>query len=173
MENRNAEDGSLFNLDSLNKSFKEADLTYSAGLFDGEGYITIGEARKARGGGFNLKAGVNLTRDVGALEGLHHLFGGSYKPRENAKYKAWFVCGAKAASFLKSMLPYLKIKKEEAQLALEFYSRYKLLSQGRGNKRLPLCAIDIGKYYKLRLAKYHSHPGGKGRPIRQSKAPLL
>jgi len=101
----------------------ETVLAYAAGIMDGEGCIRINWSIRS-GAGFSLTACVSNTK-VRLVDWLERHFGGSITvaPRDGNRqplYK-WNLYGAHAASFLRSVYPYLQIKKEEAECALAFY----------------------------------------------------
>ena len=125
---------------------EKTDLAYSAGLFDGEGCITIANKIHKR----------QLSNGIVKVHKYHELrvdfvntnewvcrqfqfsFGGSLychkykKPRQ----PCWQCClvAKQAMAFLEAVLPYLKIKKPQAEIGINF-ERRKLL-YGRGSKRL-------------------------------------
>ena len=100
---------------------------YLAGLFDGEGCIYIGHPGKAD----NLPDGkyqlvVTLSNGhQGIIQNVQTAFGGFlqiqhvHDGRRHLGYTL-HLRSRKAANFLRSVLPYLKIKRAEAILALEF-----------------------------------------------------
>ena len=124
------------------------DLRYIAGLFDGEGFITmrIQRYRDTRWPDNRkiqrrmvLNAGINMTdpRSIRQIAAEHN---GYFKPyRKPAKpthrpLHCWIVCNEKAAAFLEKIVPYLIIKKEEAVLALAYqnYMRERRGKNARG-----------------------------------------
>lgn len=106
---------------------KKTDLAYLAGLFDGEGCICIGKA-KPRGGrlhpSYHLECAVSMANEY--LPTLYRLsFGGSvyfYRDKHPNHQPAWqwHISAKKAKIFLEAILPYLTIKKGEAELAVKF-----------------------------------------------------
>jgi hypothetical protein len=116
----------------------EVDKAYAAGFFDGEGYVTI--TKQSRGDTYYLRVGIsNTCREP--LEYIQGLWYGSlfdhagrydgYNGRHArlAAYK-WYAHGPKAAAFLLDLLPYLRVKNEQALLGLEFQD----LKRGFGSK---------------------------------------
>ena len=115
---------------------QQAEIAYLAGLFDGEGSITMYWAninnpkyapqRKQRG---TFQGNMNVTStNTEVLELFKERFGGNINKRK-AKYTtgkktiySWsrFGHGAKAA--LEILLPYLIIKKETAEDFIEYFS---------------------------------------------------
>lgn len=114
----------------MNKLKGKCLLAYTAGIFDGEGSITI---RKARIG--KCKPSIQLAVAMGNTNewlvqffcmqfGGHWRIRGKNKRFENAKpFWEWQANGKEAARFLESILPYLQIKRPQAELAIEFQSR--------------------------------------------------
>jgi len=109
----------------------ETDLAYIAGIVDGEGYIIIHRyhshrARKLRG--FTIRVGVNNTNEW-LIVYLQLNFGGTkYVTQHDPKWKPvwnWHIEANKAYEFLKLVLPYLHLKKPQAELAIEFQERKK------------------------------------------------
>ena len=113
----------------------EYDLVYMAGFFDGEGHICIGRGRRLCRGHYylcyQLEAGIAQSGKKGKLicEWFKSIFNGYIKQNGQIRNKYswnWKVSSNQALLFLKQIYPYLKIKKEQANLALEFQEkRYK------------------------------------------------
>lgn len=117
-------------------------LAYSAGLFDGEGYISILRttgakqlaAKRKRNIWHELTVGMNITTPEATLwfaerwGGTNLLHPTIYPNRK--RIHMWRISQVMARDFLKDLLPYLKIKREEAVLAIEFQS-LKTLRYGR------------------------------------------
>lgn len=101
-------------------------LSYLAGLFDGEGYIGINKGRRDNGGypSYSIAVTVRITEEL--LARLFHFnFGGSiyYRKYENPNWSpiwSWTISGKNAEPFLQDILPYLLLKKPQAELALYF-----------------------------------------------------
>ena len=112
----------------------EVELAYIAGLFDGEGhvFITIKKStNKMRTQVHVLRVGItNTYRDV--IEWLYELFPTYlYKRIRHKDHPTWKPCffwetsSGNAMDFLKIIYPYLRIKKEQAQLAIEFQTNWR------------------------------------------------
>ena len=104
-------------------SLEAASAAYFAGLFDGEGYITIDVPRDRNTA--VLIVGLGST-DMSVLGELHRTFGGcltgvrvssriSRKPS-----REWKITNDGAATFLKIVFDHLRIKKRQAALAFKF-----------------------------------------------------
>ena len=107
---------------------KKTDLAYIAGIIDGEGCIRI-EKHSKQNRYYTLEVSVKMTWRW-MPEFLHYSFGGVFRklklPEGNPTHKeqwGWKVRGTMAVEFLKSIMPYLKLKKAEAELALLFQSK--------------------------------------------------
>lgn len=109
----------------------EIDLAYIAGFFDGEGCVAIDLAKHA---GINKQqltvTIVNTYKPL--IDELHSHYGGSIM-ESNGRFIAYRLCwrSRKAARFLQDVLPYLKIKRAEAELALEFQAHISSGVKGR------------------------------------------
>ena len=104
---------------------KQTDLAYVAGIVDGEGYIGISADHRKRNPSrpcWRLRVSVTNTNEW-LMQYLMFSFGGviSLKSSHNIKpcYN-WTLNRGKAADFLKLILPYLKLKRPQAELAIQF-----------------------------------------------------
>lgn len=103
------------------------ELPYVAGIFDGEGYITINKYRHPSGRHirYQLHVGIGMT-DKPVIEAIAKQFGGmstSYKSPKKVTHRRvfeWRVSSKSAVPFLKAVQPWLMVKKEQAKLVLEF-----------------------------------------------------
>lgn len=110
----------------------EYDLVYMAGFFDGEGCISVSRSRKKTNNKLYLKYYITLTVGQSGEQGkkicewIQDIFGGkvfeSHRNRHLFDSSLEWVWAAtqKPHIFLKQILPYLKIKKKQAELAIEF-----------------------------------------------------
>lgn len=103
------------------------EIPYVAGLFDGEGYITINkwEVPGRDYIRYQLFVGISMT-DKPIIEMLAAQFGGmctSHKKQKQPTHRrvfCWKVSSRTAVPFLKSVKPYLRVKREQAELVLGF-----------------------------------------------------
>ncbi len=95
---------------------------YLAGFFDGEGFIGIATLKRKRGGMYHyLVATVTQSdRDYVLLELFRYFFGGVIGKSSTKGLHEWKVCSRKAKVLLEILEPYLRIKKRQAQVGLEF-----------------------------------------------------
>ena len=107
------------------------DEVWAAGFVDGEGCITIDRHKPRRGDGEHASPQHSLTLSVTntnleVLEFLMSMFGGSisrkHKGSSYAQKKIWqWRCASlDAEKAVKKLVPYLKVKKAEAETALDF-----------------------------------------------------
>jgi len=108
-------------------------LAYAAGLVDGEGCISLRRQRQLAGqsgNGYGLQVTIVNTK-VSMICWLKQHFGALYGVRRCVRYRSmyeWYVCGKQAAQFVEAILPYLVVKREQAQVVIDF--------------------MEIGGYYK-------------------------
>ncbi len=103
-------------------------ISYVAGLFDGEGYVRVHRWEKPNSTHirYNLIAGINMTyRPI--IEMLHAMFGGGlHSNRHDLRSTTqrcgfcWVVASQTAATFLRQVQPFVIVKKDQVDLALEF-----------------------------------------------------
>ena len=105
---------------------ENTDLAYTAGIIDGEGSILVekllNKSRKENQVRHCLRVNVTNT-DYNLIIWLKENFGGSIWSYDLPSYRKcyhWKLNGVKASAFLKSLLPYLKVKQQQAKLAVSF-----------------------------------------------------
>lgn len=135
----------------------ELDIRYLAGLFDGEGHITVTRNRAGQREYLTVGCGIaNQYRPV--LEQVKAQFGGNVyqqKPGERPVF-AWIARSVEMTAFLEAVLPHLQIKRRQAELGIEFQrkmgARYDRVTVAEAARRE---AIRV----ELRLlnAKYRSN----------------
>lgn len=134
---------------------KRTDLAYIAGIIDGEGCISIERRRYAEG---KYKKIVSLTvsnTEEWLCQWLKLSWGGRIRIRIDKRENHlplynWVVYRAKAIEVLKVILPYLKIKKPQAEIAIGFQSRR---SRCRLEKTDEEKALDEAEYILLKNLK--------------------
>lgn len=118
------------------------DLAYIGGFFDGEGSIGI---YKHPNKPHHLK--IQLVQNespasFGLMHALKARFGGSVSrsPTISGKWKLnWQVSADKASEFLKAIQPHLRLKSDQAELALAWWEERKKIpcKRGANGKLLP------------------------------------
>jgi hypothetical protein len=109
----------------------EAHYAYTAGFVEADGCFHI----------TNSGAGIRVTNKcVSVLQFFKQNFGGSIKSKSTpANCFEWDLYGNSAVNLIQNLLPYLLIKKEEAEILLEFSKtmgpRGKRVSEEVKNKR--------------------------------------
>jgi len=109
---------------------KKTDLAYMAGVIDGEGNITLAKRNNGK-----YKAGVRYDIQIGVtntnkwlLESFRFAFGGSIRKKRKG-FKSlpssqdcfdWSVTNQQAFTAIKALLPYLQLKRPQAELAITF-----------------------------------------------------
>jgi hypothetical protein len=151
----------------------ETDKAYIAGFMDGEGCINISRYKgpNNRTPVYGLQL-IIAQKSRKGLEDLCQMIGAgnvydSYK-REyllNCQYR---LTSREAAELLTEIFPYLKLKREEAEVAIEFQAKQgHKHSTGRGYTIPEAMVKEKEKYYlKLRSLKTSV---GKGRPANPSR----
>jgi len=112
---------------NTNRVTNEA-IAYLAGLFDGEGSINIFKQSNKKdriNSGYFLEISIGNTHK-GVLQWVLENFGGrlthnaeQYTKRNHRTWR-WRASSNEACAVLKILLPYLIVKREQAQLAIEF-----------------------------------------------------
>jgi len=100
------------------------ELSYLAGFFDGEGCISILHNKRSRGWTFTC----TVATAGGYMPTLFCLnFGGrlrvAQRKRGGHPITYWVVCHTKALNFLEIILPYLRLKKPQAEVAIKFQKK--------------------------------------------------
>lgn len=117
---------------------KRTDLAYIAGIFDGEGYVGIqSDGKKAKHGKRNLRLRVAVSStDEWLCQYLKFAIGGGVIKLRRASETLkpcwqWEISYRQAGDFLKLILPYLHLKKPQAELAIKFQD-----AKGRSTRAL-------------------------------------
>lgn len=119
---------------------KEKTKSYMAGIFDAEGCARIATHKRGDKTYYEPKVYLsNKSRAVMQWSVLH--FGGSFVRNVNNKAgEDWFIWYLQSfptvVSFLKTILPYLKYKREQAEVLIEFIENRNNLSEVQKNEYL-------------------------------------
>ncbi len=106
---------------------------YLAGLFDGEGCITIDYRFNGRKKYHSLSVSITNTSLPTLIQIKDKIGSGHIQHCRNLVY-VWRIHAHKAYEFLKNLLPHLIIKKEEAVIAIDFQT--KIIEKGIGRNRV-------------------------------------
>lgn len=104
---------------------KKIDLAYVAGIIDGEGTIGFRKEKLASGNlCYRMRVSVRHTNEW-LIRWLCFAFGGSIVKRKASKavHKdtwQWCIQANQAAKFLRFIYPYLRLKRNQADVALKF-----------------------------------------------------
>ena len=143
---------------------KKTDLAYYAGLFDGDGSVTL-SAQKARGRciqtTYSLSADLASTNEW-ICQQLKFAFGGNitqYQPKNQRARMVWrWSIGSKnAQNFLEAIYPYLKLKKPQAEIAIKFQKH----KAKRGGRKRGTEYIDFEKELKEAITRVNKPRGKK------------
>lgn len=100
----------------------ELDLAYLAGFFDGEGSIGILRRKKKKSVNWAYYAVVAVgQKDGGIMDTLKENFGGCVHKLKRDESYTWSCSDKTALEFIKTLLPYLKYKKPQAETVVELY----------------------------------------------------
>ena len=127
---------------------------YAAGLIDGEGCISVKKVNnfgKKRNPEYSLQVSMNLL-DGGPIDFMYGCFGGSIYFIRASKYDIvhqdnwrWEINRKPAQKFLKQILPFLKIKKNQAELGIRFEDN-RVYQKHEGNRYQPFSQDTLDKY---------------------------
>jgi hypothetical protein len=113
----------------IRKEYTDTEAAYMAGIMDGEGTFYIGNYSGNRKNGdkhFQTLIAI-ATTDKSLMDWLHNIFGGgvrSYTPKQMAKNSRkqvyrWCATSNRMLQICQIILPYLVIKKRQAEIMIE------------------------------------------------------
>jgi hypothetical protein len=150
------------------KNFTKSDWAYFAGLFDGEGSVTVSQVTR-KTATVSCRAGMTLTNmslrisnnnPVPLLE-LEKRFGGRVRNHSSARKDSWvWIClGHKSVEFANKILPHTRIKTGQ----LEIYVAFAALKRRKAEGRKRLTKDELAERRKLiqELDKTRKAEGGK------------
>lgn len=101
------------------------ELAYLAGFFDGEGCIHVNKMKLRTHTGYSLTLEITQRRDNNEI--LHYVrskFGGNFHHKRatftSNPYDRWSIHGNQAINMLVQLLPYLRLKKLQAEVAISY-----------------------------------------------------
>lgn len=144
----------------------KTDLAYAAGIIDGEGCISIVRCRRQDviSGYVNaLKVSVGMVDDR-VVKWLHQRFGGHFRTQRptETNHKSvfiWLIQATQAQELLIQLLPYLKLKHDQAVLAIDFQSTKSVGRKYGSHSPKPIEAYDVEE--KARVLLKSLHQGGE------------
>jgi hypothetical protein len=112
--------------------YLESDLAYAAGVLDSDGCICVSRPRKTSSNKWNYSITVAVQQvDDGIPLWLASTFGGKVTSKRQFKpgkiYRplySWYLYCKNASVFLQAILPYLKLKRYRAELAIKLQNLY-------------------------------------------------
>lgn len=101
---------------------------YLAGLIDGEAWIGLYKRKRKETNWYGYELTIANT-DKGIIDWLKESFGGYIRivePKGNRKRQYWWILynRKQVVRVLKKVKPYLKIKKEQAEILMKFLDTY-------------------------------------------------
>lgn len=134
---------------------------YLAGLFDGEGYVGIvpGRQRKSENMSHTLRISIS-NNHPDLMKWLLKEFGGSIRKKRQKGFlnQEWRLSSKQALVFLNTIRPFLIVKKEQVEIAIEFQSDRVI---GR-NIRLTEEEIQTRESYRLKLMELKKYGNTTG-----------
>lgn len=129
-------------LSNVKTDLSETEKAYLAGYLDGDGTITIGFSKNKKS-----KRGINPSKDVSLItkhkdfaQKLQQMIGGSVKSfiyedsrEKKLGYRVAFTNQASALAFLKAIIPYLILKKRQAELMAQYLTNRLRARREKGN----------------------------------------
>lgn len=151
------------------------DVVYAAGIIDGEGSIGISELRpnyepgnrrkRRKSPSFRCWVQVTMTDPVVPVW-LAETFGGTANTREhlnppaNARWKpytVWVLQHQRASEFCALVLPFLRVKKEQAELVISYYADPRFTFKQR--KSLSEDELDARREYAVQARALNGRGG--------------
>jgi len=145
---------------------KKADLAYMAGIMDGEGCVRINkDSKRYQRPEFQLTVAIASTDQWLPYYLQSHWGGAVYCHHEKASWKdrwQWTTSGPTAYTFLRAILPFTKLKREQIKIALKFQAtkerRRVKGSEGFSHRTDDECAIEEAQYTEIKAMKSRSLP---------------
>lgn len=136
---------------------KETDKAYLAGFVDGEGCITINGHRTREFYTYSLRV-IITQADRAMLERLRKRtgIGSIYRNTAERHVWMWAIVGKEAETFLRAIYPYMDIKKDQADVALQFratVSNADFPRAGRGSGNVPDAILKLRSFYAKELKR--------------------
>jgi len=142
------------------------DFSYIAGFFDGEGCITSTIVKKKNRDTHHVYSIIIITNtNLEVLKYIQKVFGfgriNEKKYEKHRKTRCWAYTidsSSEILEFLQSIRPYLRVKDEQADLAVEYLKSR--LSKTLTNSNTPLTLQEVSCIFNIRLLTQRT-PGEK------------
>jgi len=128
---------------------------YIAGFFDGEGMVRINKTKIKDTAYYSLQC-VVVNTNITPLLSIQAKYGGTiagrkkYKDNWNIAYR-WRVTSKDAERFLKSIYPHLIIKKEQAQIGIDFQKHMSQKRYGNRFSKTPNSIFELRESFFERI----------------------
>jgi hypothetical protein len=101
----------------------EMRVVWAAGFLDGEGYVGITRTLYKPLNRYNYHAVLHAGQNARfPLDELAELFGGNVCRKQDRETYQWRLDGKKTVAALQQLVPYLILKRRQAELVIEFHS---------------------------------------------------
>lgn len=151
------------------------DAAWAAGIIDGEGSIFVmkqGRDDREREFNYILRVSVQSTDKIMTSE-LKRMWpeGAEFtvqldKRPNNSDTMKWQLSGKRAARFLKEILPYLRVKKQQAETAIKFQEttkkHWRHMTPEDYENQVRLCELLKQQKAELKIGKLSSNPFMEG-----------
>ena len=139
-------------------------VVWTAGFFDGEGSITIARNRRPKGRIEHCLL-VAITQKVRKpLDEIAERWGGYVIPIYNKKtergYFAWHVSAKIANRFLKDIVAFLRVKRRDAEVGIEFQKTKRDTRKHPSRFRTSEAVLALREAFRKELFSIHNR-GGK------------
>lgn len=148
---------------------KISDWAYFAGLFDGEGSVTItittrkSDTQSCKAGQVQSNESLRISNNnpVPLLE-LEEKFGGRVRSHSADRPDSWvWICqGHASVKFAKKILPYVRVKKGQLEIYIAFMALKRRKALGR--TKLTDDELAVRRSLKEELDRVRVEEGGKG-----------
>ena len=171
----------------MNKTIRgkltDQELAYIAGIIDGEGHLGISKnttkRQRQKSPKYQSEVCV-INTDKRLMDWMEQRVGGLVNARTsksslNPKWKIsyrWRIQEGRHQDFLRSILPYLVIKKRQAELIIEYWNK-KTRSYRQGKQwTISLEELEMREYYNQELKKLNAR-GNREHPQRLNETTSL
>jgi hypothetical protein len=127
-------------------------LDYYAGFFDGEGCVAVRKNRLKSMKCCSYALIVGITNLVNVFEPLKEIYFGSISQKKSGIWN-YYISSDKASQLLSDLLPFLRVKKREAVVGLQFYNEMKGVGRKFGVKGLPKEIVDRKEWFYQELQR--------------------